>query len=408
MARHRVGVAAASLVLVMLATFGIVQAVQLRRITREKERADRVTAFMVSMFRVSDPHRAKGRDITAREILDEAAKNIGADSSVDPQVRAALSHVMGTVYSGLGSDAQAEVLFRRSAQLRQNLLGAGHRETLESVRASAVSVAQQGRIEEAAAELTAALATSRRALGSGNSLTRQIAHSLAGCLAGLGRYAEAEALLRETSQYDRTTLTPEKNGILATSQSAAQLLYRRGEYSQAKTMFDALVEAHTRGCGPESPCTLAAKVNLALTIARGDPARAEQLLFEVLATQRRVLGPAHPDTAATLYNLACLAARAGKLDSALTFLQDAFTHGLADMRARSRETRSGFRKFADRPTVHGNHRRRKAEGDGHRALKREPTNDRQLPGRSDSTSALTRNIGSGWPVGVARYLDDVA
>jgi len=63
---------AAGLVL-LLAGFAVMQAVQLRRITRERDRANRITDFMTGMFKVSDPSEARGNSITAREILDNAS-----------------------------------------------------------------------------------------------------------------------------------------------------------------------------------------------------------------------------------------------------------------------------------------------------------------------------------------------
>ncbi len=65
------GVAAA--LVVLLAGFAVVEAVQLRRITRERDRASRITDFMTKMFKVSDPGEARGNQVTAREILDKAS-----------------------------------------------------------------------------------------------------------------------------------------------------------------------------------------------------------------------------------------------------------------------------------------------------------------------------------------------
>ena len=45
---------AAGLVL-LLAAFSILQAIQLRRITHERDRANRITDFMTSLFNMPDP-----------------------------------------------------------------------------------------------------------------------------------------------------------------------------------------------------------------------------------------------------------------------------------------------------------------------------------------------------------------
>jgi hypothetical protein len=64
--RHWVGAAAAAGLLLVVISFGIAQTLQLRRITRERDRAarerdraDRIAAFMTGMFKVSDPSAAR-------------------------------------------------------------------------------------------------------------------------------------------------------------------------------------------------------------------------------------------------------------------------------------------------------------------------------------------------------------
>ena len=47
-----------------------------KRITRERDRADRISQFMTGMFKVSDPSEAKGNTVTDREIIDKASKEI--------------------------------------------------------------------------------------------------------------------------------------------------------------------------------------------------------------------------------------------------------------------------------------------------------------------------------------------
>ena len=77
--RHRLGVAVAGAGVLLLVGFAIAQAMELRRITRERDRADRIAQFMTGMFKVSDPSEARGNTVTAREILDKASKQIDTE-----------------------------------------------------------------------------------------------------------------------------------------------------------------------------------------------------------------------------------------------------------------------------------------------------------------------------------------
>jgi non-specific serine/threonine protein kinase/serine/threonine-protein kinase len=60
--RHRVGVAAATAMALLLLAFAVLQAIQLRRTRRALARADRVTAFMTNMFKVSNRRKKSTRD----------------------------------------------------------------------------------------------------------------------------------------------------------------------------------------------------------------------------------------------------------------------------------------------------------------------------------------------------------
>jgi len=70
--RHTAGVLAASVFAELVVAAAVLRGVQLRRVARERDRADRITQFMAGMFKfkVSDPSKARGNSVTATEILD--------------------------------------------------------------------------------------------------------------------------------------------------------------------------------------------------------------------------------------------------------------------------------------------------------------------------------------------------
>jgi eukaryotic-like serine/threonine-protein kinase len=74
--RHRAAVAVASLLSVVLLSFVALQNIQLRRTTRERDRADRIAEFMTGIFKLSDPNERVGSEVTVREVLDKASQDI--------------------------------------------------------------------------------------------------------------------------------------------------------------------------------------------------------------------------------------------------------------------------------------------------------------------------------------------
>jgi non-specific serine/threonine protein kinase/serine/threonine-protein kinase len=173
--RHRIPLGAAAGLVLLLAGFAVVQAVELHRIKQERNRADRerdrathVTDFMTKMFKVSNPSEARGNSITVREILDKASADIGTSLTKDPELQAQMMHVMGDVYENLGLDPRAQSLQQRSLEIRQRVLGPEHPDTVASMVSLAVVLADEGRSADAEKLYRDALDIQRRALGPEN------------------------------------------------------------------------------------------------------------------------------------------------------------------------------------------------------------------------------------------------
>ena len=94
----------------------VTKSIQLRRITRERDRADRVSEFMTSMFRVSDPSESRGNSITAREILDNGSKSIETSLAKDPELQADLIATMAATYLNLGLYSRAQEHLERAVE----------------------------------------------------------------------------------------------------------------------------------------------------------------------------------------------------------------------------------------------------------------------------------------------------
>lgn len=62
------------------------------------------------MFSAVDPNAAKGRDISARELLDRGRHRVAADAHGDPALKAELQSVLGRIYAQLGLYTQANEL----------------------------------------------------------------------------------------------------------------------------------------------------------------------------------------------------------------------------------------------------------------------------------------------------------
>jgi eukaryotic-like serine/threonine-protein kinase len=322
--RHPVGVAVAAGLVLLLAGFTGVQSVQLRRITRERDRANRVTDFMEGMFKVSDPSEARGNSITAREILDKASKDIGTGLAKDPELQAQMMQVMGDVYRDLGLFSRAQLLFGRSFDIRRRILGPENAETLRSMDALAWVLNLQGHAPEAEKLQRQAADTRRRVFGLQNLDTLKSIRNLAWILDREGRYAEAEKLEREVLDIQRRVLRTQDRETAMTMNNLAATLGHEGHLAEAEKLKRTTLEIRRRVLGPEHPETLTAMNNLAVTLQQeGRFAEAEKLQRETLDIQRRVLGPEHPDTLRSMNNLANTLVSENHLAEALQLQREA-------------------------------------------------------------------------------------
>ncbi len=302
--RHRLGVAVATTGLLLLLAFAVVQAVQLRRIRRERDRADRITTFMKDMFQVSDPSEARGNSITAREILDKASQQIDKGLAQDPQAQAQLLRVMADVYEGLGLYSRAQSLNEGAVEIQVRTLGPRNQATLASKSALANSMAGAGRYAEAEKLVRETLAMQNQVLSPENRDTAQSMTTLAYVLSQEGRYNEAEQMYRKGIDLDRRVFGPEHRSTLHAMEGLAWTLDHEGRNSEAESLCREAFEIARRSLGPDHPDTLTSMSSLAMILVdERNYAEAEKLYSEALAIERRVLGPEHLETLRLMTNL---------------------------------------------------------------------------------------------------------
>src|SRR5215468_7600672 len=186
--RHAVGVAVVSGILALLVAFAATQAVELRRITRERDRADRITEFMTNMFKVSDPSEARGNTITAREILDKSSQEINTGLANDPELQVRLLDAMGHVYVNLGLYLKAQETFERALTLAPGVGGTRNPAILSSMSRLSFLLIKRGKFKEAESMLREAVNGQRRLFGPNNGATLSSSRYLSFALESEGRY----------------------------------------------------------------------------------------------------------------------------------------------------------------------------------------------------------------------------
>jgi serine/threonine protein kinase len=384
--RHRLGVSVATIGILLLAVFAGVQSVEVQHITRERDRAtrerdratrerdraDRMTQFMTGIFKVPDPISGdqRGNTITAREILDDASKEIGAGLNDEPELQAKMMFTLAQSYAGLGLYSHAQPLVEQAVVIQRRVLGSEHRDTLSSMRLLATILRISQRYDESERLIRETLATERRVLGAEDPETLNSMNALAITLGEEGHFSEQEKLERETLAIRRRVLGGVHPATLGSMEILADALTNEGHNEEAEKLQREALDIERRVFGREDMRTLSSMSSLAWTLERqGRLAEAEKLQRSALNTERHVLGPENPgilfgleseaifvsleghySTAKKLfreaieiasktnepsalatawYGFACGAALTGHRDEALWYLEHAVDHGFA-------------------------------------------------------------------------------
>jgi eukaryotic-like serine/threonine-protein kinase len=322
--RNRLALSIGAGLIGILTAFSVVQGLQLRRIARERDRANnerdratRVTDFIIGMFKVSDPNTARGNSVTAREILDKASADLDKGLEKDPEVKAQLMQFISGTYVSLGLFARAHELSQRALDLRLSSLGPDDPKTLESMARLGWILSREGKNAEAEKLERLALERELRLLGVATPLTLETMDHLAVIEQAQGRLEEEEKLESEVVDTASRTFGPESTQALISRNNLAVALLYEGRYPEAEASYRQLIDVDRRVLGPDHPQTLLAVNNLALAISAQDrTAEALPLLREALLNAQRVLGPEHRDTALAIENLADNLSKQGNLEEA--------------------------------------------------------------------------------------------
>jgi serine/threonine protein kinase/Flp pilus assembly protein TadD len=312
--KHAFGVTVTAGFIVVLATALVVTFNQARTIAaerdnanREKQASDAVASFMSDVFVAADPFETQGKkEATARDLLDNATKNIGSGLTQEPAVKARLLETMGSTYVRQGQ-------FERGALLLEE----------------AVSI--------------------RKSQGDTNSL------ALASLLVKIGN---AKLRLNDTSGAEPALM--EALNILELSDAAETPLYadalsrlaslekQRNNPKKSFELFEKTLALHRRIFGPTHPETATVLSSYASAKSwAGDYASAETLAREAVDSLRISKPGLYPDriTAETLLGVALL--KNGNLDEAAPILENALKSQIAIFGDRSPRLIETLRSLVD-------------------------------------------------------------
>lgn len=337
--RNRLGVLAASLLMVSLLAGMLATTHQARIAQQERQRAERnltvaetqrakaerVSDFLIGIFEIADPSEARGNAVTARELLDQGAERIADELREEPQVQSAMMDTMGMVYRNLGLYPQAETLLQQALDKRRDLFGDTSLDVATSLDNLASLERRRGAFETARRRFHEALELRRELLGDEHVDVADTLNNLAVLEEAQENYDEAEELFRRALAMRIKLLGEDHLLVAETVNNLAVIEYRRGRFEAAEKLFRRALEIRRRnypdGIHPRVATTLN---NLAVIYQQlGRLEASEKTQLEVLAMSRQLLGDQHPEVGMSLNNLAQVRRSRGDLKGADQASRDA-------------------------------------------------------------------------------------
>ncbi|KAG8361964.1 hypothetical protein FVEN_g411 [Fusarium venenatum] len=245
------------------------------------------------------------------------------ESDEDRLLRASLLHRVASFCRYQSRLSEAERLQREGLQIRKELLGDDHLETLVLTSDLGSTLGKQGRWEEEGRLFMLVLETWKRLRGEEYHETLDAMNNLAVNYHAQGKTNEARELHTHAFEVRKRVLGADHVDTIRSLDNLATLF----EGKEAEEMQRTAVEAKIRIYGEEHPETLHSKGNLSSTLADlGELGKAEEIRIEVLEVSKRVLGEEHSFTLGSMYNLGAIWTLFGKV-----FMDDRHLYPDVDM-----------------------------------------------------------------------------
>jgi len=357
--RHWLPLAAGATLLLTLSASGMAIVWQARQTAHEARTTRAVKDFLFGLFTAVDPREAKGREISAHELLDRGAKRIERNRLLDAEQKAEIEGSLGRIYYQLGlfdpagklqenaikalsaTSAQALLLAQTEAERADTLNDLGDMKAAVVLADDAMqkidALPEATPIDRARAlHARARIALNQRDFAAAKRYAiaeLAIAHATevdAGILfkallvaggaswgltendAAESYYREALAVASREAQAD-----PDDLDVAVAQTDVAMALANKSRFREQEQLEQLALATEQKVLGPDHPLTMALHRDLGLAYYHlGNYAQARATFEQVLAAQRAKLGNDSPAIAGTEINLGLVLADSGDLDAA--------------------------------------------------------------------------------------------
>jgi serine/threonine-protein kinase len=291
-------------VVILLYTFELQKETERARI--EAETSEQIAGFLQGLFENADPAATQGDTLTAFAMLERGAIQVEEELQSSPEILARMYDVLGDAYTHLWDYKKAEILYKKSLDLKRTLYPDNHIELGKSHQNIGNTYMQDGRLQEADSLMTLALQIRRQNLDPDSPEIASTLQNLGFLNLRLGDIDQAETLYNEAlSIYELGT---DEDSALETASlinSLGMIYERKGDYDTAVENYRTALEYIQNSREPDHVRSINYLGNLGFALhLQGNTDEGEEYLKESMNVAKRIRGEDHPHTAMAMSSYA--------------------------------------------------------------------------------------------------------
>ncbi len=295
-------------ILSLVATiFAFKSSIAEKKARREAETARQISNFLIHLFEVSDPNEAKGKKITAKEVLQKGVRKIGEELKNQPEIQSRLMETMGTVYTNLGLYKDAKPLLKESLALEEELYGKESLEVAEIYSELSVVFSKEGNYKEAEEYILKSIKIAEVKAVVNSDVTARYYNNLGVVLSEQNRLDEALENLNKSLKIREKMFGVDDVSKASVLNNIAQVYGRKGDYPEAEKFYRNAYEIWLKNYGENHSDVASALNNIAQMCKKQKKFKdAEEYFQKSLKVKEKIFENDHPSIGNTLTNLGAL------------------------------------------------------------------------------------------------------
>ncbi len=278
----------------------------LDQLNRDMLQSDLTEAMSVQFTEIVEglDYTGLALELFNEHVFDRALQTIDRQFADQPTLQARLLQTIAETLHQLGQYERSMDSASRSLEIRRELLGEEHPDTLTSIAALGRLHRDMGEYDMARERLEHALDMRRQLLGEDHLDTVESQNDLGSLLSHLAQYEDAEALFRNALDVRKRELGEDHPDTAEALNNVGNVLHESGRLPEAEPYYRQSLEILENAFGPSDGKTLRAMNNLGYLLtglARLD--EGNEVLEQHLERTRRVFGEDHPRTLRAYHNL---------------------------------------------------------------------------------------------------------